>query len=1037
MSTEEIAHHIAALQQAESPDRDAAARFVLRLDAARDTAHVRASVGRLVARHDALRSRVVPAPAGYGVVNAVHAPAALQWQEPDGPAGGATATLPGLPLRVEHRPGGDGAPAELALSLSARTVDAAGLAALGAELLDLLEGAEPAEPVQIGQYAAWQQQMRTQEPEGSATSLALAPGLKSPRLGQDAYTDGPAAEADEDGGRVELAVDDALRARIADLAAKLDTDAGTVVLAAWLVVLWRHNADRDFQCGVHVDHRRRYPDLATTAGLLSWHLPLAAGLGEEETGRELVERLAVQRAGLLALTDHFSWDDVPRGTADCDAREPRRPVLFTDLALGSDAAVEALADLDAAQPLAFGLEVLRGPGSLRLTLRHDSAAGRATAESLGASLGVLLDGLTADPDRPVAELALLTVAGTGDVLAGFGHAPEETPYEAGHVYELFARQAARTPDRLAVHAAGHGFTYAELDARAAVVADGLRRQGLGPGARVGLLVERSAEMVAVVLGVWRAGMAYVPLDPATPADRIGFILGDSGSALLVTDLPERPAGELPVPVITVADLLDGAAPAAGPEEVERGVSDLAYVIYTSGTTGRPKGVQIEHRSAVYLARAHRERIYRRHDPEGAGLRAGFTASLAFDGSVERILTLLYGCTLYLYDDASRQDPGLFLEFAERHRLQVLDVTPSFLALLVQRGLLDSTGYRPELVLVGGEAIPESLWPRLAESGPAFYNVYGPTEATVNAAVGEVRGERPHLGPALPGARLYVLDAQDRPVPPGVVGEIHISGVGLARGYLGRDDLTAAAFVPNPFAAGDPLHARMYRTGDRGRFRPDGAIEFLGRADGQVKLRGFRIELGEISAVLREDPAVEDALAVLHKPESGDPSLVGYAVTAGPVDEVHARLRERLAARLPEYMRPAELVLVPEWPRTVNGKVDTAALPAPGTARQTTLSAAYVAPSGELEIALAEIWSTVLGRTGIGARDNFFELGGHSLLAARMIAAVNEEFGLDLPLTTVFTERCVADLAVAVIREMTGASTPEELEALLRATGEGL
>lgn len=253
-------------------------------------------------------------------------------------------------------------------------------------------------------------------------------------------------------------------------------------------------------------------------------------------------------------------------------------------------------------------------------------------------------------------------------------------------------------------------------------------------------------------------------------------------------------------MISVSDLQDGAAPSAGEEPVECGVADLAYVIYTSGSTGRPKGVQIEHRSAVYLARAHRERIYRRHDPEGAGLRVGFTASLAFDGSVERILTLLYGCTLYLYDDASRQDPGLFLEFAERHRLQVLDVTPSFLALLVKRGLLESTGYRPELVLVGGEAIPESLWPRLAESGPAFYNVYGPTEATVNAAVGEVRGERPHLGPALPGARLYVLDAHDRPVPPGVVGEIHISGAGLARGYLGRDDLTAAAFLPNPFAA---------------------------------------------------------------------------------------------------------------------------------------------------------------------------------------------------------------------------------------------
>jgi amino acid adenylation domain-containing protein len=578
-----------------------------------------------------------------------------------------------------------------------------------------------------------------------------------------------------------------------------------------------------------------------------------------------------------------------------------------------------------------------------------------------------------------------------------------------HTSDLVAEQARRTPERPAVVDAARTLTYRELEERAAVIAAALRARGASAGARVGLLLERTGDAVAAVLGVWKAGSTYVPIDPATPLERVVYMLRDSRADLLVTDVEVEASPELP-PSCRLSELLEGANGAPEPSDERRSARDLAYVMYTSGTTGRPKGVMIEHRSIVNLARAHRERIYRHHDPEGKGLRASLNAPFAFDGSVERILLLLHGCTIFVVGEADRRDPAAFLEFARRHDLDVLDVTPSFLSLLLRFGLLEQPGYRPKLVLVGGEAIGPALWKQLGASSVAFYNVYGPTETTINASVGRIAGDAPHLGLPLPNVRVYILDENGEQVVAGSPGEIHVAGAGVARGYLNLPELTAEKFTANPFAPNDPLYDRLYATGDRGRFLPDGTIEYLGRADGQIKLRGYRIEPEEVTTAIRAVHGVQDALVRLEGDEPADARLVAYVAAPAAPERLEEELRASLTSRLPTYMVPSRIAIVEAFPLTSNGKVDTETLAARGAARP---EAPVVPPEEnghDVEARLAALWSELLALPDVPRDASFFEIGGHSLLAPVMLRRVADEFGVTLPLTTLFLAPTVSELA---------------------------
>ncbi len=624
----------------------------------------------------------------------------------------------------------------------------------------------------------------------------------------------------------------------------------------------------------------------------------------------------------------------------------------------------------------------------------------------------LLDGAAAHPDRPVAELELLTADERARLLAHGTGAARAFPAERC-VHELVREQAARTPGAIAVAADGERLTYAELEARAEALAARLRAAGVRPDDRVGLLVERGADAVVGVLGILRAGGAYLPLDPGSPDERLLFMLEDSGAEVLVTHAPlaGRPAG---FGGARVDAACGGAEPPVLPAESVHSPSprNLAYVVYTSGSTGAPKGVLVEHRGLVnYLSWFGGEVL------GGEALDLPLVSRLAFDAHVRQLFPpLLRGGAVWVLPEAVAGDPRALLEAISARERVGFGGVPSLWSAMLE---LVRSGEAPRpaglrAVLLGGEALGPELAERTRATFPdaAVWNHYGPTEATVNTTVARVRGGgRVGIGRPVANVRVRLLDRAGSPVPVGVPGELYVGGPGVARGYLGRPELTAERFVPDPWA--DEPGARMYRSGDRARWRPDGELDYVGRTDFQLKLRGFRIEPGEVEAVLERHPAVREAVVVARGGR-----LVGYLVARGGAGPSPAELRAWLGERLPEHMVPAALVVLETLPLTVNGKVDRRALPEPEE------DGGFVAPRTPAEEILAGIYETVLGAGRVGAGDDFFALGGHSLLAARLVSRVREAFRVEVPLRAVFEAPTVAGLA-------------ERVDAALRAgAGEG-
>ncbi|MGH9283116.1 MAG: non-ribosomal peptide synthetase, partial [Acidimicrobiales bacterium] len=429
----------------------------------------------------------------------------------------------------------------------------------------------------------------------------------------------------------------------------------------------------------------------------------------------------------------------------------------------------------------------------------------------------------------------------------------------------------------------------------------------------------------------------------------------------------------------------------------------AYVIYTSGSTGRPKGVVVAHQSLTNLLHHHRSGLVAASG--GTRLRVALTAAFSFDTSLEGPVLMADGHELHLIDEDVRMHPQALVDYVARHRIDFLDLTPSYLRQLLPSGLLDDPRHRPRILMLGGEALDASLWRELAAApDTGSYNFYGPTECTIDALSAPVGDTpRPVVGRPLANLQAYVLDDRLGPVPPGIAGELFIAGAGLARGYLHRPGLTAERFVANPY--GDP-GSRMYTTGDVVRWTTAGELEFVGRADDQVKIRGFRIEPGEIEALLRAHPAVADAVVVARQ-EDGRKRLVAYLVPAPGADEpTTAELRAHLAKTLPDYMVPQAFVTLDQLPLTPNGKLDRRALPAPDLAAHDT---DYVAPTTDAERALARIWSEVLGVANVGAHDNFFELGGDSIVSIQVVSRARQA-GLNLMPKDLFVHQTVATLA---------------------------
>jgi amino acid adenylation domain-containing protein len=698
------------------------------------------------------------------------------------------------------------------------------------------------------------------------------------------------------------------------------------------------------------------------------------------------------------------------------ARDPRMP---PGLALRMRPAEAAVAKFDLTLSLVAAGTRLEGALRYRTDLFDP-----ATIARLGAHWLRLLERALAAPDLPLAELPLLGAAERQQLAVEWsGGSPAPAAAGALCVHQLFARQAAATPGAAAIECEGRQVSYGELDRQANRLAHRLRRLGVGPETLAGILLEPSLEMVVALLAIHKAGGGYLGLDLGLPAERLAFLLADAGVRVVVTreELAGRLAG-LGVAAVRI-DARDEDLERESVESPEAGATPehLAYVIYTSGSTGQPKGVAGQHSQLL----SYLHGILGVLDlPPGASF--GLQQSLAVDAPITYLFAALCGGgVLHLITPQRLAEPEALADLFARRPVDCLKIAPSHLGALMASGHGRQILPR-RLLLVGGES---STWDQVRavrEAAPAciYLNHYGPTETTVGVLVHRAdeipaapASQVVPLGRPLAGARVHVLDARGEPLPIGIAGDLHIGGRGLARGYLGRPELTADRFVPDPSSGGEPGE-RLYRTGDLARVRRDGVVEFLGRIDHQVKVRGFRVELGEIEVALGRHPSIAAAVVAATRDNAEGIRLIAYLVPIEAPAPSATELRRFLAATLPEPMLPSSFVVLERLPRTPQGKVDRQALPAPDRLRP-ELEESFVAPRNEREERLAALWQEVLGVASVGVRDNFFDLGGHSLLATRVIARVRQAFAVDVPLRALFEAPTVAGLAGEIERMIAG------------------
>ncbi|MEU6669012.1 non-ribosomal peptide synthase/polyketide synthase [Streptomyces sp. NPDC046727] len=875
------------------------------------------------------------------------------------------------------------------------------LGELYAAALEHRRPALPALPVRYTDYAAWQ---RTRA-ERAETELAHWRRALDGVTPLELPTDRPRpAVRTGDGALVTFTLPAALTERLRERGREADATLYMTLVTACQILLARWTGQEDVTVGTVTAGRER-PELHDVVGMFVNTLVLRARIRPELPFREL---LAEVRATVL---DAFAHQEVPFERV-VDALQPERDTSRTPLFQ----VMVALHNLDTEPPRLPGLAVepvtppvrtatfdlafdfVAGDDGLTGYLEYDTGLFDAdTAERLAARLRILLGAAAGDPEQAVGRLPLMTDAERRQVLRhGTGaRLPEpDTTFPA-----LFESRAARAPHRTALVARDTTLDFAALNQRANRLAHHLIAQGAGPEDVVAVRLPRTSELVVALFAVLKAGATLLCLDPELPRERTDLLLADARPHTLLTDLGTVPWDRLPGHDPTDADRIRPLLP-----------RHTAYIVYTSGSTGRPKGVAVEHRQLVNLCHDHRAGLLAPHTPGGRRLRAALSASFSFDTSWEGPLLLALGHEVHLIDEDVRLDPRAFCAQIAEHRLDLVNVTPSYLRELTSAGLLAAGRHRPRLLLVGGEAVTPADWIDLVraerELGVAVYNMYGPTECTVDAVYGRCadRPDRPVIGRPGGNLRAYVLDDALRPVPPGTPGELYLAGAQVARGYLNRPGLTAARFLADPFGAPGE---RMYRTGDRARWDRDGRLEFLGRVDEQVKIRGFRIEPGEVEAALLGHPDVADA-AVTAREHAGRRMLVGYVVPAAGRAPSADALRLALRRTLPDHMVPATFVPLARIPRTTSGKTDRRALPAPPA--QPDSATPYVAPRPGTEERLAAIWADVLGVERVGTRDNFFTLGGDSILSIQIVSRARQT-GIALTTKDVFRHQTVAELAL--------------------------
>ncbi|HEX8212540.1 MAG TPA: amino acid adenylation domain-containing protein [Longimicrobium sp.] len=877
----------------------------------------------------------------------------------------------------------------------------------------------PELPIQYADYAIWQREHL--QGAGLASQLDYwRERLEGAPAVLELPTDRPRPPVASFRGATErVALPAELARALRALAQREGCTLFVVLLAAWQALLARYAGTDDVVVGTTVANRT----LGETEGLVGLFfnvLALRTRSGGDPSFRELVARVRETTLGAL------QHQDVPFGSVVEAVRPERSPshapvfqVLF-ELHNASGAALS----LPGLELSSAEYELVTAKYDITLTLvdRADGIAGglqyatdlfdASTMRRMAGHFQVLLEAVAADPEVRLSSAPLLTPPERQRELGEWNDTAAEYPHVC--IHQLFEEQARETPHAVAAVFQDERLTYAQLDARANQLAHRLRRMGVGPESRVALCLERGLELLVAFFGVLKAGGAYVPLDPTHPAERLRYMLEDSGAGVLLTQswlvdgLPPHGAEVLALDTLALAH-----EPATPPRS---GVTpeNLAYIYYTSGSTGRPKGVVMHHYGpANYFA-------WCRHAYRAAGGRgAPILSSMAVDLTLANFLPLFTGAQVVLLPEGPGVD-ALADAIREGPPFGMIKITPTHLALLTALLTPEEAAASTGVLVIGADNLMGESTVFWQESAPdvTLINEYGPTETVVGCSIytlppGAHREGRVPIGRPIPNLTMYVLDERMEPVPVGVPGELYIGGVGVARGYLNRAALTAEKFVPDPFSprAGE----RLYRTGDQARRLADGNIEFLGRRDFQVKIRGYRIEIGEVESVLRQQPSVQDVLVMAREDRPGDPRLVAYVVPRG--EGAEPELRQALRARVPEYMIPSAFVFLERLPAGSTGKVDRKLLPAPEA--RPALEEAPGAPDDPLELRMVEVWEEVLGVHPVGVDDDFFELGGNSLLSVRLLARIRRAFGCDFPLAALVTGG-TARAAAAAVRDALGA-----------------
>ncbi len=883
-------------------------------------------------------------------------------------------------------------------------------------------------PVQYADYAVWQRKwLQGKLLEQQATywqeKLHGAPPLLElptdrPRPAQQSFR----------GKTLDFTVDRELARKVAHFSQQQKATPFMTLLSAFALLLHRYSSQSEILIGTPIAGRAQ-PEVERLIGLFINTLVMRASLAENPTVLELVEQ--VRQTAL----DAYAHQDLPFerliDLLELERNRSYNPVFQVMFAMQpSDPDQLRLAGL-LLEPL--DIETDMAKFDLNLMMR-ESAKGlqgsleyncdlfdEATAQRMVSHFQNLLRAMVEQPTAKVATLPMLGASERHQLLVDWN--ATATAYPASQcLHHLFEAQVERTPDARALLDAGSGveLSYRELNARANQVAHRLQALGVQPDDLVGLCVERSTKLLVGLLGILKAGAAYVPLDPAFPKSRLDLMLDDATPAILLTESYFADDwADVAMPKLyldSVGDSVGEFADQPTHNPTSSATADnLAYVIYTSGSTGKPKGVELCHQSVVNFLCAMQQQ---------PGLCAAdrllAVTTISFDIAVlELYLPLISGATVILANEEMSADPSQLMRCLPQ--ATIMQATPATWRMLLLAGWTGQPGLR---ILVGGEALPLNLAEQLLACGGELWNLYGPTETTVWSSLHKVSAadlgtdddatveSAVSIGRPIGNTQLYILDAHQQPLPIGVPGELHIGGAGLARGYRHLPALTTEKFIPDPFAA-PTAKARLYRTGDLARYRVDGTIDYLGRIDNQVKIRGFRIELGEIESVLGQHPQIAQAVVVAQADSGGGKRLVAFLVSATPTP-AGEELRAFLRTRLPDYMVPAAFVSLDTFPLTPNGKVDRRALMAMGTP-DVDLATHYVPPATPLEETLVAIWADVLkvDPARIGTQHNFFDLGGHSLLAIQVLSRVRTAFQVELPIRDLMDRPTIAGIAAVV------------------------